>query len=89
MLAWVDLSRVEHESLLNDAWGFSNWVDTQLGARRRQFHHALLFLLCLEEFELTMTMDHKKKIINGLREKTGTTLSVERLGLTGLDKAVA
>ena len=35
-----------------------------------------------------MAMDHKKKMVNGFRHKTGTTLDVERLDLTALDKAV-
>ena len=88
MLAWFDLTRAKRESLLSDAWDLANWVDSEMGAQRRQFRHALLYLLCPEEFEPTMATDHKKKIINGFREKTGTTLDVERLDLTGLDKAV-
>lgn len=89
MLAWVDHSRAERESLLSDPWEFSKWVDAQMGAQRRQFRHALLFLLCPDEFEPTLSMDHKKKIVNGFRDKTGTTLDVERLDLlTDLDQAV-
>ena len=88
MLAWVDLSRSKRESLLSDPWSLSNWVDGQNGAQRRQFRHALLFLLCPEEFEPTMAMQHKKKMVKGFCEKTGMTLDVERLDLTGLDKAV-
>ena len=88
MLAWVDLSRAKRESLLSDAWSLATWVDAQMGAQRRQFRHALLFLLRPEEFEPTMAMDHKRKMVNGFRDKTGTTLDVERLDLAALDKAV-
>ena len=88
MLAWVDPSRADRESLLSDPWNLSSWVDAQMGDQRRQFRHALLFLLCPDEFEPTMATDHKKKMVNGFREKTGTALDVERLNLTGLDKAV-
>ena len=88
MLDWVDLSKAAREALLSDPWELSNWIDAQMGAQRRQFRHALLFLLCPEAFEPTMAMDHKKKIVNGFRETTGTTLDVDRLDLTDLDKAV-
>ena len=88
MLAWFDLSRVERASMLSDSWAFSTWVDAQMGAQRRQFRHALLFLVCPEEFEPTMAINHKKKIVKGFRDKTGITSDVERLDLTGLDQAV-
>ena len=88
MLAWVDLPRADRESLLSDPWHLSSWVDAQMGDQRRQFRHALLFLLCPDEFEPTMATVHKKKMVNGFREKIGTALDVERLNLTGLDKAV-
>ena len=88
MLAWVALSRAERESLLSDPWIFSNWVDGHMGTQRRQFRHALLFLLCPEEFEPIMVTAHKKQIIKAIREDTGNALDVERLDLTGLDQAV-
>lgn len=89
MLAWTEMARAERVSLLSDPWGFSNWVDGQMGAQqRRQFRHALLFLLCPDDFEPTMSTDHKKKMVKAFREEAGTKLDVERLDPTGLDKAV-
>ena len=88
MLAWTAMSRAERVSLLSDSWRFSNWVDGQMGRQRRQFRHALLFLLCPDDFEPTMATNHKKKMVKAFREETGTNLDVERLGLGDLDKAV-
>ena len=88
MLAWTAMSRTRRESLLSDPWGFSNWVDAQEGAQRRQFRHALLFLLFPEDFEPTMALGHKKKFLKGFGGDAVKTADVERLDLTGLDKAV-
>ena len=88
MLAWVARSRAERKSLLSDPWGFANWIDGHMGGQRRQFRHALLFLLFPDEFEATLVIWHKKKIVKAFRDETGETLDVERLDLTGLDKAL-
>ena len=88
MLAWVARSRAERKSLLSDPWGFANWIDGHMGGQRRQFRHALLFLLFPDEFEATLVIGHKKKIVKAFRDETDETLDVERLDLTGLDKAL-
>ena len=88
MLAWTAMPKAERASLLSYHWRFSNWVDGQMGSQRRQFRHALLFLVCPEEFEPAMVTKHKQKIVEAFREDSGTISDVGRLDLTDLDKAV-
>ena len=88
MLDWSSRSVREQESLLNNPWGFAEWVDGQEDGRRRQFRHALLFLLFPDEFESIVSLRHKRDIVKNLREKTGEILNVDQMGLTELDRAL-
>ena len=88
MLAFCELSREARESLLDEPWALSKWIDAQMVAQRRQFRHALLFLVRPDEFEPTLAVDHKKKMVDGFRETTGAELGAGRLDPTDLDKAV-
>ena len=88
MLDWGSRSANEQESLLSDPWGFAEWVDGQEEGRRRQFRHALLFLLFPDEFESIVSLRHKKDIVKTFRDETGETPDVDRISLIELDKAV-
>ena len=88
MLKWVARSTREREALLNDPWGFAGWVDEYMGAQRRQFRHALLFLLFPDEFESTMALSQKQQIVRAFRDDRRETSNVDRLSLIDLDKAL-
>ena len=88
MLDWCSRSASERESMLNDPWGFAEWIDGQKDGRRRQFRHALLFLLFPDELESIMSLQHKKDIVITFREETGEIPDVDRISLIELDKAV-
>ena len=88
MLDWSSRSERERESLLNDPWGFAEWVDGQNDGRRRQFRHALLFLLFPDEFEDIVTLRYKKDIVKAFREEIGDTPDVDSMDLTELDKVL-
>ncbi|MDE0333201.1 MAG: AAA family ATPase [Nitrospinae bacterium] len=88
MLDWNSRSARERETLLNDPWGFAEWVDGQEDSHRRQFRHALLFLLFPGEFESIVSRRHKKDIVKAFREEIGETYDVDRMNLTELDRAL-
>ena len=88
MFDWACRSPKERESLLNNPWGFAEWVDGQKDGRRRQFRHALLFLLFPEDFEPIVSLDHKKDIVRAFPDGTSATPDVDRMDLIDLDKAL-
>ena len=88
MLDWGSRSAGKRETLLKDPWGFAEWVDGQEDSHRRQFRHALLFLLFPDEFESIVSRRHKKDIIKAFCEQTGETPDVDRMDLIELDRAL-
>ena len=88
MLDWCSRSAGEREKLLNNPWVFAEWVDGQEDGHRRQFRHALLFLLFPDEFEDIVTRQHKKDIIKAFHEEIGETYDIDRMSLTELDRAL-
>ena len=89
MLDWCSRSAKERESLLNNPWGFATWVDGQKDGRRRQFRHALLFLLFPDVFEPILSIRHKKSIVKAFADETGKSLDIDRMSLIDLDRALA
>ena len=88
MLDWWSRSAGERESLLGDPWRFAEWVDGQEGGSRRQFRHALLFLLFPDAFEPIMTLSRKRDIVKAFREETGEAADFDHSDLVGIDKAL-
>ncbi len=88
MLDWNSRSTRKRESLLHDPWSFAEWLDGQTDGHRRQFRHALLFLLFPDEFESIVSSRHKKNIVKAFCNETGETPDVDRISLIELDKAV-
>ena len=68
MLAWYSLERGERESLLGHPWDFASWLDDTEFAAGRMFRHALLFLLCPDQFEPIVSNSGKRRIINRLHQ---------------------
>lgn len=89
MLDWCSRSVQERESLLGDPWNFAAWVDGQKDGRRRQFRHALLFLLFPEVFEPILSIRHKKSIVRAFTDETGKPSDIDRMSLVDLDRALA
>ena len=89
MLDWCSRSVQERKSLLGDPWNFAAWVDGQKDGRRRQFRHALLFLLFPDVFESILSIRHKKAIVKVFADETGNSFDVDRMSLIELDKALA
>ena len=88
MRAWAPLSAGERTSFLSDPWRFAEWVDGQPDGSRRQFRHALLYLLFPDEFEPIMALPHKREIVKALGNEAQDTVDVDRMGLVDLDKAL-
>ena len=88
MLDWCSRSAEERESLLNDPWGFAEWVGEQKGGHRCQFRHALLFLLFPDEFEPIMSLRHKKDIVKAFRDRTDEAPYIDGMDIIDLDKAL-
>lgn len=89
MLDWCSRAAEERESLLNNPWDFATWVDGQEDGRRRQFRHALLFLLFPDVFEPILSIGHKKSIVKALTDETAKSLEIDRMSLMDLDKGLA
>lgn len=68
MLDWLSLSDPGRAALLDDPWRFANWLDGQADADRRQFRHALLFLLFPDAFQGSMSTEHKRRIVETFGE---------------------
>ena len=89
MLDWCSRSVRERESLLDDPWNFAAWVDGQKDGRRRQFRHALLFLLFPQVFEPILSIRHKKGIVKAFTDETGKPSDIDGMSLIDLDRALA
>ena len=68
MLDWLSLSGPGRAALLDDPWRFAKWLDGQADADRRQFRHALLFLLFPDAFQRSMSTEHKRRIVETFGE---------------------
>lgn len=68
MLEWFSQSGAERAAFLDDPWRFASWLDGQADADRRQFRHALLFLLFPDAFQRSMSTEHKRRIVETFGE---------------------
>lgn len=73
MADWFSLSMEKRQSLLKNPWDFAEWLYERQDALRRQFPHALLFLLFPDSFESIVVLSHKKKIVKAFFEKWNKT----------------
>ncbi len=89
MLDWCSRSAKERESLLKNPWNFAAWVDDQEDGLRRQFRHALLFLLFPKIFETILSIGHKQAIVRAFADETGNSFDISRMSLIELDRALA
>ena len=88
MLDWSSHSATERRTLLNDPWGFAQWVDGHKESRQRQFRHVLLFLLFPDVFESIISINHKKKIVQAFHQQTDETQDVDHMEPIDLDRAL-
>ena len=88
MLDWFSCSLQDRQGLLADPWRFAEWVDKREEGHRRQFRHALLFLLFPDEFENSMVGDHKRNIIKGLGKEYGGPFDIDTMDTVDLDKTL-
>ena len=88
MLGWCSCSLEDRKSLLSDPWSFAEWIDSQEASQRRQFRHAVLFLVFPDSFERILTRSHKTKIINAFSDEHDETPDVRNMSLTDLDRAL-
>lgn len=85
---WCSQTPGNRKLLLSDPWSFAEWIDGQKDGRRRQFRHAVLFLLFPDTFEPIMSVGHKKAIIKAFRDETAEAGDVDNMDLVNLDKAL-
>ena len=88
MLDWCSRSVRDREALLDDPWNFAAWVDGQEDGRRRQFRHALLFLLFPDVFEPILSIRNKKAIVKAFAHEIGMPSDINRMSLIDLDRAL-
>lgn len=84
--SWTSLSRTKREELLEDAWTFASWVGDQTDSNRRQFRHALLYLLFPDEFEPIVSLGHKKLIVKSFNQEHNGVLDIDSLAPVDIDK---
>ncbi len=85
LLDWFSLPLEDRQGLLSHPWRFAEWVDKKEEGHRRQFRHALLFLLFPDEFENSMVGSHKKSIIELLGKDYGGPFDVAAMDPLELD----
>ena len=73
MADWFSLPMEKRQSLLKNPWDFAEWLYERQDARRRQFPHALLFLLFPDSFESIVVLSHKKEIVKAFFGKWNKT----------------
>ena len=88
MLDWCSRSLEDRQSLLSDPLGFAEWIDSQEGSQRRQFRHAVLFLLFPDSFERILTRSHKTEIIKAFSGEHDEAPDVRKLSHADLDRAL-
>ena len=88
MRDWCSRVADNRKSLLSDPWSFAEWVDGQNDGGRRQFRHAVLFLLFPDVFEPIMSVGHKRDIVKAFRDETAEAKDVDNMDLADLDKAL-
>ena len=88
MLDWSSLPRGNRESLVSDPWSFEGWLDGQNDSHRRQFRHAVLFLLFPDTFEAIVAANHKRKIVRAFRDQPGDAPNPRNMDPAALDKAL-
>ena len=88
MLDWCSRSPENRKSLLSDPWGFAEWIDGQNDGYRRQFRHAVLFLLFPDVFEPIMSLHHKKDIVKAFRDRTVEARDVDNMDHADLDRGL-
>ena len=64
MAAFKALESAEREALLNDGWGFEEWLDHLEGANTKQMRHMLLNLLFPKTFERIASGQERRTVIN-------------------------
>ena len=66
MCSFFSMAETQRRELLEDPWGFAEWLDGTELAEGRMFRHSLLFLLFPGEFESSFRRD-KERILKQLR----------------------
>ena len=84
--SWTSLPRTKREELLEDAWAFASWVGNRTDSNRRQFRHALLYLLFPDEFEPIMSLRHKTSIVESFNKDDKGDLDTASLAPIDIDK---
>ena len=69
MLDWCQQSPHDRKLLLNDPWRFAEYLDEKPDSSSGM-RHALLWLLFPDEFEDTLTLQHKQAIVAGLKDES-------------------
>ena len=71
MTDWFSASRRERGDLLEKPWAFADWLAGRRFVQKRQFPHALLFLLFPDSFEPIVVGSRKRKIVEGFAQRWG------------------
>ena len=86
MIAWFSLSAEERKTQLAEPWRLAEWIDRQEGSNRRQFRHAVLYLLFPDSFEYILTTRHKRDVIEAFRGQQDNAPSIGQMKLVDLDR---
>ena len=86
MLDWFSLSGQQRAELVTDPWRFADWLAGRERAQRRQFRHALLFLLFPDWFEPIVVGSSKREIVKGFARKWGEVLPADGDDDTSIDR---
>ena len=82
MCTWLRLAKRQRIALLTKPWEFASWLDALQPSEGRLFRNILLFLLFPDEFEETVSINHKIAIVKKLSEDDAPTKPAD------IDKAI-
>ncbi len=85
---WTTRSASDRKSLLSDPWRFAEFLDEQPDSDRRQFRHALLFLLFPNDFQPMVSSRHKRKIVRAFQDQIDETVKPNRMSAAGIDRTL-
>ena len=77
MFDWFSLSGQQREELVTDPWKFADWLAGRERVEKRQFRHALLFLLFPDSFEPIVVGSSKREIVKGFARNWGQALPAD------------
>jgi 5-methylcytosine-specific restriction protein B len=85
---WKQKTRAERERLLNEPWGFAEWLEGISESQNRQFRHVLLYYLFPETFERIASSENKRQIVRAFQKELSDLGAIDLKRRIDVDRAL-